>query len=116
VPLLRDARALLTPITWEEPFGLIIIEAMLSGCPVISFPQGSAPELVEHGVTGFLARNTEEMAEIIRPGGVLDDFDRRLCQREARRRFGRDRLIADHIRLYRTAIEEQASARCAAAA
>jgi glycosyltransferase involved in cell wall biosynthesis len=110
VPLLRDARALLTPITWEEPFGLILIEAMLSGCPVVSFPRGSAPELIEQGVTGYLVNNLEEMAEVIRPGGVLDYFDRKRCQRVARERFGRERMVADHLRLYRTAIHEWASA------
>jgi glycosyltransferase involved in cell wall biosynthesis len=109
VPLLRDARALLTPITWEEPFGLILIEAMLSGCPVISFPRGSAPELIEQGVTGYLVENLQEMAKVISPGGVLDDFDRKACQRVARQRFGRERLVRDHLRLYRTAIEERTS-------
>lgn len=108
-PLLRDSRALLAPITWEEPFGLILIEAMLSGCPVVAYPRGSAPELIEHGVTGFLAESMEEIAEVIRPGGVLDSFDRHRCRLEATRRFGRDRLIADHLRLYRAAIQETAA-------
>ena len=116
VPLLRDARALLTPITWEEPFGLILIEAMLSGCPVVSFPQGSAPELIDQGVTGFLVKDVDEMAQVIRPGGVLDNFDRKECQRVARRRFGRERLIDDHLRLYRAAISERTSSRRAASA
>jgi glycosyltransferase involved in cell wall biosynthesis len=109
VPLLRDARALLTPITWEEPFGLILIEAMLSGCPVVSFGQGSAPELIEQGITGYVVNDVAEMTRVIQPGGVLDNFDRRRCQRVARRRFGRERLIADHVRLYRTALQERAS-------
>ena len=116
VPLLRDARALLMPITWEEPFGLIIIEAMLSGCPVISFPRGSAPELIEQGVTGYLVKDVQEMAGVIRHGGVLDDFDRKACQSIARRRFGRERLVRDHLSFYRSAIEERASIRCAASA
>ena len=54
VPLLRDSRALLVPITWDEPFGLVLIEAMLSGCPVVAFGRGSVPELVDQGVTGFV--------------------------------------------------------------
>ena len=111
VPLLRNARALLMPITWEEPFGLIIIEAMLSGCPVISFACGSAPELIEQGVTGYLVKDLHEMAEVIRPGGVLDGFDRKKCREVARRRFGRDRLIADHLRVYHAAIKDRKSAR-----
>ena len=116
VPLLREARALLTPITWEEPFGLILIEAMLSGCPVVSFPRGSAPELIEPGVTGFLANDVEEMAQVIRSGGVLDEFDRKECRRIASERFGRERLIRDHLRLYRAAISERASIRRVASA
>src|SRR5581483_9271649 len=83
VPLLRDARALLAPIEWEEPFGLALIEAMLSGCPVVAFPRGSVPELVEPGVTGFVVHTAEEMCELIRPCGALDDFDRHRCRARA---------------------------------
>lgn len=104
VPLLRDARALLAPIEWNEPFGLILIEAMLSGCPVVAFPRGSVPELVEPGVTGFVVRSAEEMAEVIRPGGVLEGFDRRRCRERAVQRFGRWRMVADHERLYQAAV------------
>jgi glycosyltransferase involved in cell wall biosynthesis len=104
VPLLRDARALLAPIEWNEPFGLILIEAMLAGCPVVAFPHGSVPELVEPGVTGFVARDAEEMAEVIRPGGALDGFDRRRCRGRAVERFSRARMVADHERLYQRAL------------
>ncbi|MBA4156014.1 MAG: glycosyltransferase family 4 protein [Gemmatimonadetes bacterium] len=104
VPLLRDARALLAPIEWNEPFGLILIEAMLSGCPVVAFPHGSVPELVEPGVTGFIARDSGEMAELIRPGGALESFDRRRCRERAVERFSRARMVADHERLYRRAL------------
>ncbi len=102
VPLLRDARALLSPITWDEPFGLILAEAMLSGCPVVAFGRGSVPELVEEGVTGFIPADAAELAEIIRPGGPLDHFDRRRCRERAVERFGRERMVADHVRLYRS--------------
>jgi glycosyltransferase involved in cell wall biosynthesis len=108
VPLLRDARALLSPLDWEEPFGLALIEAMLSGCPVVAFPRGSAPELIEEGVTGFLASSLGQMAQIIRPGGVLDTFDRGLCRRRAIERFSRDRLVTDHLRLYQRVLDESA--------
>ena len=75
--LLRDARALLAPVQWEEPFGLVLIEALLSGCPVVAFPRGSVPELIESGITGFVVRTVEEMARAIRPGGPVDRLDRR---------------------------------------
>jgi glycosyltransferase involved in cell wall biosynthesis len=100
VPLLRDARALLAPIDWDEPFGLILIEAMLSGCPVVAFPRGSVPELIEHGVTGFIAGSSDEMADVIRPGGPLERFDRAACRTRAVERFSRARMVLDHERLY----------------
>jgi glycosyltransferase involved in cell wall biosynthesis len=100
VPLLRDARALLAPIAWNEPFGLILIEAMLSGCPVVAFPRGSVPELVEDGVTGFVADSFEHMVALIRPGGAVDRFDRVRCRERAVERFARDRMIAEHVALY----------------
>lgn len=100
VPLLRDARALLAPIEWDEPFGLALIEAMLSGCPVVAFPRGSVGELVEPGVTGFVARDRDEMRDIIRPGGPLDGFDRARCRERAAARFGRDRMVADYESIY----------------
>ncbi len=101
VPLLRDARALLAPITWNEPFGLILIEAMLSGCPVVAFRHGSVPELIEQGVTGFIADSPEEMAGLIRPGGPVDRLDRRRIRAAAVHRFNHRRMAADYERLYR---------------
>jgi glycosyltransferase involved in cell wall biosynthesis len=106
VTVLRDARALLAPITWDEPFGLILIEAMLSGCPVVAFPRGSVPELVEPGVTGVLVRSVEEMASAIAPGGAVDGISRRQCRLRARQRFSRSRFVADYERLYAEAIAD----------
>ena len=100
--LLQRARALVAPITWDEPFGLIAIEAMLSGCPVVGFPRGSLPELVEKGVTGYLAKNEGEMVELIRPGGPVDGFDRVRCRARAIERFSSARMVADYERLYLT--------------
>jgi glycosyltransferase involved in cell wall biosynthesis len=99
-PLLRDARALLAPIEWNEPFGLILIEAMLSGCPVVAFARGSVPELVEDGITGFIARDPDHMAELIRPGGPVDHIDRARCRVRAIGRFSRERMVTDHVKLY----------------
>jgi glycosyltransferase involved in cell wall biosynthesis len=109
VPLLRDARALLAPIEWEEPFGLILIEAMLSGCPVVAFPRGSVPELVDPGVTGYVVDSADEMVEVVRPGGPLDRFDRLRCRRRASQRFSRARLVRDHERLYARVAAESAA-------
>jgi len=104
VPLLRDARALLAPLEWSEPFGLAFIEAMLSGCPVVAFPRGSLPELIDPGVTGFMVETVEEMAETIRPGGPLDGFDRERCRARSVERFSRQRMVDEHLSYYEAAL------------
>jgi glycosyltransferase involved in cell wall biosynthesis len=98
--LLCEARALLAPIEWNEPFGLILIEAMLSGCPVVAFARGSVPEIVEDGRTGFVAASFDQMVDLIRPGGAVDGFDRVACRKRAVERFSRDRMVTDHFELY----------------
>jgi glycosyltransferase involved in cell wall biosynthesis len=99
-PLLSGARALLAPIEWNEPFGLALIEAMLSGCPVVAYRRGSVAELVEEGLTGFIPQSFDDMVDLIQPGGAIDTFDRRRCRARAIERFSRDRMVADHVRLY----------------
>lgn len=84
--LLRGARAVLCPLQWEEPFGLIAIEAMLCGTPVLGYARGSYPEIVEEGVTGFLVPPDDSLA-LARIAARLDRFDRRACARRARQRF-----------------------------
>lgn len=111
VPLLRDARALLAPIEWNEPFGLILIEAMLSGCPVVAYARGSVPELVEPGLTGFIADNEEDLVELIRPGGAIEGFDRERCRARAVERFDRSRMVAEHEAFYRKIVEASAASR-----
>jgi glycosyltransferase involved in cell wall biosynthesis len=110
VPLLRDARALLAPLQWDEPFGLVMIEAMLSGCPVIAFPRGSAPELIEPGITGYLVNDAAAMTELIRPGSVLDQFDRMRCRARAADRFGRARMVAAYESVYARAVQNACAA------
>jgi glycosyltransferase involved in cell wall biosynthesis len=101
VRLLGCALALLFPVCWEEPFGLVMIEAMLSGTPVLGLPRGSVPEVVDDGVTGFVCADEEEMArhlrEIARHG-----FDRRRCRARAMARFGARRMVREHLMLYRS--------------
>lgn len=109
--LLRDARALLAPVAWNEPFGLILIEAMLSGCPPVAFRRGSVPELIEHGVTGFIADSFDEMVALIRPGGDVDRFDRERCRAAAIERFSRERMASDHERLYASLLENGSAPR-----
>jgi glycosyltransferase involved in cell wall biosynthesis len=100
--LFARARALVAPLRWEEPFGLVMIEALLAGCPVIAYPRGAAPEIVEDGRTGFLVRGVREMATALRRASALD---RRSIQARARARFSADRMANDYLRVYRAALD-----------
>jgi glycosyltransferase involved in cell wall biosynthesis len=71
--LLSRAHGFLNPIEWEEPFGMVMIEAMALGCPVISFDRGAAPEITVHGETGFLVHTAAEMVQFI---PRIDQIDR----------------------------------------
>jgi glycosyltransferase involved in cell wall biosynthesis len=99
--MLRGARATLFPIQWEEPFGLVMIESMLVGTPVIAFGHGAVPEVVEHGVTGFVVSDKEEMVEAIRRIGSID---RKRCRQRARERWSSLRMARDYERVYLDAI------------
>ncbi len=110
--LFSISRALLVPIRWEEPFGLVMIEALLAGCPVIAFERGAAPEIVEDGETGFLVHDVRGMAAALRRAARLD---RRLIQSRARGRFSGDRMAAEYVSAYRAAIAEHARPRPSAA-
>jgi glycosyltransferase involved in cell wall biosynthesis len=111
--LFATARALLVPLRWEEPFGLVMIEAALAGCPVVANPLGAAPEIVEDGKTGFLVRGVREMAAALRRAATLD---RAAIQARARRRFSADRMAAEYLSVYRAAIAERAQPRAREAA
>ncbi|HEX6838790.1 MAG TPA: glycosyltransferase, partial [Polyangia bacterium] len=95
--LLAGACALLFPIEWEEPFGLVMIEAMLSGTPVLAFGRGSVPEVVEEGVTGFVCRDVDEMAARLR---AIGSFDRAACRRRALERWTAARMVREYVALY----------------
>jgi glycosyltransferase involved in cell wall biosynthesis len=99
VALLRDAVALLVPLEWEEPFGLVMIESMLVGTPVIAFARGSAPQIVEDGVTGFLVHDAHAMAAAMRRAARLD---RQRCRERAQRRFSATRMVKRYEALYRS--------------
>lgn len=103
--LFARSRALLVPLRWEEPFGLVMIEAGLAGCPVIAFPRGAAPEIVEDGRTGFLVRGVREMATALRRAASLD---RRAIQARARARFSAARMAERYLAVYRSALGERA--------
>jgi glycosyltransferase involved in cell wall biosynthesis len=95
--LLRGARALLNPIRWPEPFGLVMVEAMACGTPVLAFAEGAAPEIVEDGKTGFLCRDIAEMADRI---GQVDRLERSACRAAVEDYFGTARMVAEHLDLF----------------
>jgi glycosyltransferase involved in cell wall biosynthesis len=95
--LLGRAEALLDPIDWPEPFGLVMAEALSCGTPVLAFPRGAAPEIVEHGRTGFLCEGEDEMVSAL---GRVSRLDRADCRAAAEQRFSVRRMVADHEQLY----------------
>ncbi len=99
--LFAASRALLVPLRWEEPFGLVMIEALLAGCPVIAEPMGAAPELVVDGEDGFLVSGAAEMAGALRRAASLD---RRAIQARARARFSAARMAGEYVAVYRRAV------------
>ena len=94
---LGEAMALLFPIDWPEPFGLVMIEALACGTPVVARPCGSVPEIITPGRTGFLADTLDEIVEALRS---VDRLDRAQCRREAERRFGVERMVDDYDAVY----------------
>lgn len=99
VALLRGARALLCPLQWEEPFGLVAIEAMLCGTPVLGFARGSFPEIVDDGVTGYLVPDGDVTA-LARLARSIAGFDRLACARRARERFSTRVMVDAYEQLY----------------
>ncbi len=95
--LLAGAKALLNPIRWPEPFGLVMIEALASGTPVLSYEEGAAPEIVEHGVTGFICRDEDDLAEKIT---MVDQLDRRVCREKMEGYFSADRMVAEYLEYF----------------
>ena len=96
--LLGGATALLHLIDFDEPFGLSVVEALAAGTPVVATPRGSMPEIVRHGVTGYLVAGTDQAVDAARRASTLD---RRACRREAEDRFDAERMVDDYERLFR---------------
>jgi glycosyltransferase involved in cell wall biosynthesis len=99
------ARALLMPIRWPEPFGLVMVESLACGTPVIAFREGSAPEIVKEGETGFLADDEDAMAAAIER---LDEIEPETCRRDCEERFGVPAVVAGYEDVYRAAAERAA--------
>ena len=99
---LGEAQALLFPIDWPEPFGLVMIEAMACGTPVLAFRQGSVSEIVDHGVTGAIVATMDEAVRMLPQVLALD---RRAVRRRFEQRFSSARMATDYVALYRSLLE-----------
>lgn len=106
--LYQGARALLMPIRWPEPFGLVMVEALASGTPVIAFREGSVPEIVEDGRTGFVVEDEHAMAGAV---GRLEEIDPETCRRACEQRFSVDAVVRGYEDVYRAAASARAAAR-----
>jgi glycosyltransferase involved in cell wall biosynthesis len=103
--LLARARAVLFPIQWPEPFGLVMAEAMACGTPVVAFRNGSSPEVIEDGVTGFLVPEGDEdgMAAAVKRVGEIDPA---ACRRRVEERFSQDVMVEGYLRAYLKVLAE----------
>jgi len=101
---LGGAMALLCPIQWPEPIGLVIIEAMACGTPVIAYPRGSVPELIEDGVSGFIVDNAQQAAQAAMAASALS---RKRCREYFERRFSASRMCKDYLAAYEHLLEKE---------
>jgi glycosyltransferase involved in cell wall biosynthesis len=105
---LGQASALLFPIDWPEPFGLVMIEALASGVPIVAFRGGSVPEVVDHGVTGFIVDSMDEAIDATRN---ISRLDRRHCRAAFEQRFTASRMARDHVALYEMLLARRSAGR-----
>ena len=105
--LYRRARCTLFPILWPEPFGLVMIESLAAGTPVVAFRNGSVPEVIEHGRTGFIVESVDEMVDAVAHVGEIDPAE---CRRVAEERFGVEGFVSAHEAAYSSLLDEVPSA------
>ena len=103
--LLARARCLIFPIQWDEPFGIVMIEAMACGTPVVALRAGSVPEVVDHGTTGYVCDTLDEMVQAVHQ---VDAIDPAACRRHALANFDVSTMVAGYEMVYRRAVSEHA--------
>jgi glycosyltransferase involved in cell wall biosynthesis len=102
--LMGGAKALLHPISFDEPFGLSVIEAMMCGTPVIAFNLGSMPELIKDGVTGYLVKNN---SDAVRAVSQINRIDPLACREHALSKFSQNSMIDEYINVYTEILRSQ---------
>ena len=106
--LLSHARALLNPIQWEEPFGMAPIEALACGTPVIAMARGAMPEIIEHGVNGFLAKNEKEFERYMRR---VDEIDPAACRKSVEDKFSAECMAREYLDRFEAIIKQRQTGR-----
>ena len=104
--LLGNSMAMLFPIQWNEPFGLVMVEAMACGTPVIAYPYGSVPEIMKEGVSGFIVPDAPSAAAAIKN---VDKVDRKKCREYFETRFTSARMAEDYLAIYERLIKGQSA-------
>jgi glycosyltransferase involved in cell wall biosynthesis len=99
--LLGHAAAFVFPIEWPEPFGLVMIESLACGTPVIAWRRGSVPEVIQHGATGFVVDSIDDAVAAVRQ---IDRLSRATCRRTFEERFDAARMASDYVEIYRRVI------------
>ncbi len=107
VELMGRAKGFLFPLQWDEPFGLVVIEAMAAGTPVIAYGRGSMPELIKHGETGYLVQSEDEM---VAQCGKIENLDRQRCRDWVAERFSMDQMVSGYERLYEAVVRSRRAA------
>ena len=104
--LLRNSAALLMPIEWDEPFGIVMAEALACGTPVIGFKRGAVPEIVKHGLNGFICSTVDEMADFIHR---LPEINRKEVRMDAELRFSSEVMLSQYLKIYADLIDYKRS-------
>jgi len=102
IEFLKHAKAILFPIEWEEPFGMVMIEAMSCGTPVIAYDRGSVPEIIKDGVTGFIVKDRAGMIEAVKK---IDQIKRKNCRKRVEQMFSEKRMVEKYEVIYKRVIE-----------
>jgi len=100
-----NAKALLYPIEWEEPFGLVVAEAMACGTPVIAYRRGSMPELIENGKTGFVIES--DIEKLVEAMKKVNEIDRPYVRKRTEEKFSKERMVDNYERTYFELIEKK---------